>query len=120
MFTNTTVPVWPAVTLLMGAHLQDLRGFAQVSRRAGAAEGFAQLLEEHYLPGLPEELLPPAHGVQVSDVAQDEGEDQVNEHKAAHESDQEEEDGGVEETRVVALLLVLFVERVELELAEDL
>ena len=117
--STSTTPVWSAVTLLMGAYFQDLvRGFAQVARLASATEYFAQLLKEHDLPGLPEELLPPAHGVQVADVAQDECEDQVDEHKAAHECDQEQEEGGVEETRQVSVLLVLFVEGIEIELAQ--
>ena len=63
------------MTLLVGAHLQDLGGLAQVARRlASAGEDLAELLEEDDLPGLPEELLPSAYGVQVADVAQDEGE----------------------------------------------
>ena len=106
------------MTLLVGAHLQDFGGLAQVARRlAGAGEYLAELLEEDDLPGLPEELLPPAHGVQVADVAEDEGEDEVDEDEAPHERHHEEEEGGVEEARVVAVLLVLLVERAELELA---
>ena len=107
------------MTLLVGAHLQDPGGLALVAGRlAGAGEDLAELLEEDDLPGLPEELLPPTHGVEVADVAQDEGEDQVDEDQASHERHHEEEERGVEEARVVVVLVVLLVERVELELAE--
>ena len=49
----------PAVALLVGAHLEDPGGLAEVSRGpAPAGEDLAELLEEDDLPGLPEELLP--------------------------------------------------------------
>ena len=108
-----------AVALLVGAHLEDPGGLAEVSRGpAPAGKDLAELLEEDDLPGLPEELLPPAHGVQVADVAQDEGKDEVDEDEAAHQRHQQEEEAGVEEAGVVVVLLVLLVERVEVELAE--